>query len=136
MVEVMRRGFNEYHMTQVPMTVNLFGEKQMMEQVAEHVGMSYPDTPDSRYVAQPVNDFLFPWEEAGSAENTLTIDEDESLHLAKKTQTLFALCREKLKHFCFLSKRVTNFSHFVKKIETFFAFCQKKETSFVFCRKM
>ena len=40
------------------------------------MGMNYPDTPDSRYLAQPVNDFLFPWEEAGTAENLITIVED------------------------------------------------------------
>ena len=34
----------------------------MMEEVAEHVGMNYPDTPDSRNVAQPFDDFLFPWD--------------------------------------------------------------------------
>ena len=39
--------------------------------------MNYPDTPDSRYVAQPLDDFLFPCEEAGSAENHITKDEDE-----------------------------------------------------------
>ena len=50
----------------------------MMEQMAEHVGMNYPDTSDSRYVAQPVDNFLFPWkDEMGSAENPLTKDEDE-----------------------------------------------------------
>ena len=49
----------------------------MMEEMVEHVGMNYPDTPGSRYVAQPVDDFLFPWEEGGSAENHITIDEDE-----------------------------------------------------------
>ena len=41
--------------------------------------MNYPKIPDSRFVAQPVNDFLFPWEEAGSAKNPITIDEDEGL---------------------------------------------------------
>ena len=50
---------------------------QMMEEVSDHVGMNYPEIPDSRFVAQPVDDFLFPWEEAGSAENHITIDEDE-----------------------------------------------------------
>ena len=49
---------------------------QMMEEVAEHVGMNYPETPDSRYVAQPFDDFLFPWEE-GSVDNPITIKEDE-----------------------------------------------------------
>ena len=77
MVEVMRRDFNQHHMVQVPMTQNQIGEMQMMEEVAEHVGMNYPETPDSRLVAQPVDEFLFPWEEAGSAKNSITIDEDE-----------------------------------------------------------
>ena len=49
----------------------------MMEEVAEHVRMKYPDTPDSRYVAHPVDDFLFPWEKAGSAENPITMNHDE-----------------------------------------------------------
>ena len=39
--------------------------------------MHYPDTPDSRYLAQLVNDFFFPWEEEGSAENLITIVEDQ-----------------------------------------------------------
>ena len=77
MVEVMRRDFNEHHITQVPPTTeNQFGEKQMMEEVAEHVGMNYPEIPDSRYVAQPFDDFLFSWEE-GSVDNPITIEEDE-----------------------------------------------------------
>ena len=42
------------------MTENQLGEMKMMEEVAEHVGLDYSDTPDSRYVAQPVDDFLFP----------------------------------------------------------------------------
>ena len=54
-------------MMQVLMTENHFGENQKMEEVAEHVGMNYPDTLDSRYVAHPVEVFLFPWDEAGSA---------------------------------------------------------------------
>ena len=77
MVEVMRRDFNEHHMMQVPITENQLGTMQMMEEVSEHVGMNYPEIPDSRYVAQPVDDFLFPWEEEGSVENPITIDEDE-----------------------------------------------------------
>ena len=76
MVEVMRRDFNEHHIAQVPPTENQLGEMQMMEEVAEHVGMNYPEHPDSRYVAQPVEDFLFPWEE-GSVDNPITIEEDE-----------------------------------------------------------
>ena len=62
MVEVMRRDFNEHHMTQVPMTENQLEEIQMMEEVSDHVGMNYPEIPDLRFVAQPVDDFLFPWE--------------------------------------------------------------------------
>ena len=77
MVEVMRRDFNEHHMTQVPMTENQLEEMQMMEEVSDHVGMNYPEIPDSRFVAQPVDDFLFPWEEEGSVENSITLDEDE-----------------------------------------------------------
>ena len=48
----------------------------MMEEVAEPVGMNYPENPDSRYAAQPFDDFLFPWEE-GSVDNRITIEEDE-----------------------------------------------------------
>ena len=77
MVEVMRRDFNEHHMMQVPITENQLGTTQMMGEVSDHVGMSYPEIPDSRYLAQPVDDFLFPWEEEGSVENPITIDEDE-----------------------------------------------------------
>ena len=77
MVEVMRRDFSEHHMMQVPITENQLGTMQMMAEVSELVGMNYPEIPDSRFVAQPVDDFLFPWEEAGSAENPITIDEDE-----------------------------------------------------------
>ena len=77
MVEVMRRDFNEHHMMQVPITENQLGTMQMMEEVSDHVGMNYPEIPDSRFVAQPFDDFLFPWEKVGSAENPITIDEDE-----------------------------------------------------------
>ena len=34
MVKVMRRDFNEHHMTRVPMTENQLEEKQMMEEVS------------------------------------------------------------------------------------------------------
>ena len=44
--------------------------------MAEHLKMIYPDTPDSRYVAQLVDEFLFPWE-AGSVENPTTVEKDE-----------------------------------------------------------
>ena len=76
MVEVMRRDFNEHQITLILMTENQLGEMQMMEEVCEHVGMNYPEVPDSRYVAQPFDNFLFPWEE-GSVDNPITIKEDE-----------------------------------------------------------
>ena len=57
MVEVMRRDFNEHHMTQVPITENQLGTMQMIEELSDHMGMNYPETLDSRYVAQPVDDF-------------------------------------------------------------------------------
>ena len=47
MVEVMRRDFNEHHMTQVPMTENQLEEMLMMEGVSDHLGMIYSDIPDS-----------------------------------------------------------------------------------------
>ena len=59
------------------MKENHFEEMQMMEEVSDHVGMNYPEIPDSRFVAQPVDDFLFPWEEKGSTENPITIDGDQ-----------------------------------------------------------
>ena len=59
------------------MTENQLEEMQMMEEVSDHVGMNYPKIPDSRFVAQRVDNFIFPWEEAGSAKNPITIDEDE-----------------------------------------------------------
>ena len=77
MMEVIRKNFNEHHMMQVPITENQLEERQMIEKVSDHVVMNYPEIPDSRFVAQPLDDFLFPWEEAGSAENSITIDEDE-----------------------------------------------------------
>ena len=79
MVEVMQTDFNEHHMTQFPITENQHGTMQMMEEVSEHVGMNYTEIPDSRYVAQPVDDFFFPWEEEGSVENPIFIEEDEGL---------------------------------------------------------
>ena len=86
MVEMMRRDFNKHHMTQVPMIENQLGEMKMMEELAEHVGKNYPEIPDSRFVAQPVDDFVFLSEEAGSAENAITIDEDEGFSETMTTQ--------------------------------------------------
>ena len=59
----MRRDFNEHQMTQLPMTENQLEEMQIMEEVSDHVGMNYPEIPDSKLAAQSVDDFLFPWEE-------------------------------------------------------------------------
>ena len=42
MVEIIRRDFNEQHMTQVLITENQLGTMQMMEEVSEHVGMNTP----------------------------------------------------------------------------------------------
>ena len=47
-----------------------------MEEVSEHVGMNYPNTLDSRFVAQPVDCFPFSWEE-GSVENPIPIEKGE-----------------------------------------------------------
>ena len=58
------------------MTENQLGDMQMMEDVAEHKGMNYSITADSRYVAQPFYVFLFSWEE-GSVDNPITNEEDE-----------------------------------------------------------
>ena len=78
MVEVMRRDFSEHHMMQVPITENQLRTMQMMEEVTQHVGMNYPEIPDTKFVVQPVDDLLFPWEE-GSVENPITIEEDEGI---------------------------------------------------------
>ena len=77
-VEMMRTDLEEHQMMQFPITENQLGTMQLMEEVTEHVGMNYPEIPDSRFVAQPVDDSLFPWEEEiGSVETPITIDEDE-----------------------------------------------------------
>ena len=74
-------------MIQVPITENQLVTMQMMDEVSEHVGMNYPEIPDSRFVAQPFDDFLFPWEEAGSAKNPVTIDEDEGFSETRRLKT-------------------------------------------------
>ena len=70
------KGFQRTSYNASSPTENQLGEMQMMEEVAEHVGMNCPEIADSRYVAQPFDDFLFPWEE-GSVDNPITIEEDE-----------------------------------------------------------
>ena len=62
---------------QVPITEKQLATKQMIEEVSQHVGMNYPEIPETRYLAQPVEDFNFPWEEERSVENPITIEEDE-----------------------------------------------------------
>ena len=59
-VEVMRKDFNEHHMIHVPITENQPGTMQMMGENSDHVEMNHPEIPDSRFVAQPVDDFRFP----------------------------------------------------------------------------
>ena len=76
-VEKIRKDFNEHHMTKLPIRENQLGAMQMMEEVSEHGKMNYPAITDSRFLAQPVEDFLFPREEAESGENPITSDEDE-----------------------------------------------------------
>ena len=71
-LEVMRRDFNQHHMIQLPITENQLGTTKNMEEASEHVGLNYPETPDSTLWLN-----LFPCEEEnGSAENPITIDED------------------------------------------------------------
>ena len=60
MVGVMQKDCNGHHMTQIPMTENQFEEMQMMEEMAEDVGMNYLDTPDSRYVGRKQNQLKTP----------------------------------------------------------------------------
>ena len=74
-------------MMQVPITENQFELMQMMEEVSEHVGRNYAEIPGTRYVFQPVDDFLFPWEEEmGSTESPITLNEDEGFSETMTTQ--------------------------------------------------
>ena len=45
--EVMQIDLNEHHLMQILTTENQLEAMQMIEEMAEHVGMNYPDTPDS-----------------------------------------------------------------------------------------
>ena len=50
----------------------------MMGEVSEQFAVNYQEGPGSRFVAQPVDDFLFTSEkEMRSAEKSISIDEDE-----------------------------------------------------------
>ena len=59
MMELMQGDINEQYMIQVPITENQLGTMQMMEKVSGHVRLNYPEIPDPRYLAQPVDHFLF-----------------------------------------------------------------------------
>ena len=76
MLEVMHRDFNEHKIIQVPITENQLGETQLMKEVAEHVGMNCPETPDlDMWLNQSTNSLSL----SGSRINQkhITIDEDE-----------------------------------------------------------
>ena len=78
MVEFMQLDLNKQHMMQYPITENQLRSRQMMGEKFEHMGMNYPEVPDSRYVAQPVIDFFFSWKkEMGSAKKPNAIVEVE-----------------------------------------------------------
>ena len=49
-VEVMRNDFDELSMTQVPIKEKQLRTIDMMVEKSEHVGMNYPETPDSIHV--------------------------------------------------------------------------------------
>ena len=63
MIEIMRRNFTENTQIKFLISKNQLGKMEAMSQIAEQFGMYYPEVPVSGYVAQPVNEFLFPWEE-------------------------------------------------------------------------
>ena len=76
MVEVLRRDFIEHRILHVPITENQFGTMGMMSQIAEQVGMDYPDVYDSW--SELVKDFLSPWEKEGSVERGFLNQEHQS----------------------------------------------------------
>ena len=57
-----------------------------MSQIAEQVGMDYSEAPDFRYLAQPVNDFLFLWEEEWSVEKPNTFEQDEEIWIKDSSE--------------------------------------------------
>ena len=57
--------------------MNQFATMRTMSQIAEQIGMDYPEVPNSRYAAQTVNNFIFAWEEERSVKNPITTEEDE-----------------------------------------------------------
>ena len=66
--------------------------------------MNYPEIIDIKYMVEPVKDFLFPWEDAGSAENFIAIDEDEgfSARSARSIESLqnYSAARYLFDFFC------------------------------------
>ena len=71
----MKSDFSYHHFMQKPFTYKYFWSSHLMEEVDEHVRKIYPEIPNSGYVAQSVNNFLYPCEkEMESAENSITLD--------------------------------------------------------------
>ena len=46
-IEVKRKDFSEHHEMQVPITENYLSTMEMMLEKAGHVGIDYPEIPDS-----------------------------------------------------------------------------------------
>ena len=59
MTEIVMRDFREHRQMQVHIIQNQLEKMGMMWQIAEKVEMDYPEVLDSRYVSQPLSDFLF-----------------------------------------------------------------------------
>ena len=92
---------------QTPFTDKNFWSSHLMEEVDEHVRKIYPEIPHSGYVAQSVNNFLYPGEkEMESAENSITLDKNDNSKHTSTTTTIdgtsisSAFCIELSKLFC------------------------------------
>ena len=79
--EIIRKDFSEHHQMQVPINDNHLhvGSMQRVGHATEQVENDYPENPGSHFVAQPVDNFLFPREKAGSDEKPNTIDKDDGI---------------------------------------------------------
>ena len=74
----MNSDLNDHRSFAKTFTDKYFGSSQLMKEVDEHVRKIYPEIPYYGDVAQPVNNFLYPWwKEMESAENSITIDKNE-----------------------------------------------------------
>ena len=78
-----------------------------MEEVDEHVRKIYPEIPNSGYVAQSVNKFLYPCKkEKESAENSISLDKNDASKHTSTTTTIdgtsisSAFCIELSELFC------------------------------------